>query len=70
MIIAIAVNVNDHTALKKSYMLYVSSTYSAWTFKDYPIPTQFEAVGVSDCFNSTGTKSHILGPKNDNDSVP
>ena len=25
--------------------------------------------GLSDCFNTTGTKSHILGPKNDNDSV-
>ena len=25
---------------------------------------------VSDSFNSTGTKSHIFGPKNDNDSVP
>ena len=23
-----------------------------------------------DCFNSTGTKSHIFGHKNDNDSVP
>ena len=25
---------------------------------------------LSDCFNSTGTKSLILGPKNGNDSVP
>ena len=40
----------------------VSFTKSAWTFKGYPIPL--------DCFNSTGTKSHILGPKNDTDSVP
>ena len=23
-----------------------------------------------DCFNSTGTKSHIFSHKNDNDSVP
>ena len=30
MIIAIAMNVSDHTALKKSYLLYVSFTYSAW----------------------------------------
>ena len=35
--IAIAMNVSDHTALKKSYMLYVSFTYSAWTFKGSPI---------------------------------
>ena len=40
MIIAIAMvmNVSDHTALKKSYLLYVRFTYSAWTFKGYPIP--------------------------------
>ena len=37
MIIAIAMNVSDHTGLKKSYLLYVSFTYSAWTFKEYPI---------------------------------
>ena len=37
MITAIAMNVSDHTALKKSYLLYVSFTYSAWTFKEYPI---------------------------------
>ena len=37
MIIAITTNVSDHTALKKSYLLYVSFTYSAWTFKEYPI---------------------------------
>ena len=36
--IAIAMNVSGHTALKKSYLLYVSFTYSAWTFKGYPIP--------------------------------
>ena len=30
-------NVSDHTALKKSSLLYVSFTYSAWTFKEYPI---------------------------------
>ena len=35
MIIAIAMNVSDHTALKKSYLLYVNFTYSARTFKDY-----------------------------------
>ena len=35
---AIAINASDHTALKKSYLLYVSFTYSAWTFKGYPIP--------------------------------
>ena len=40
MIIAIAtaMNVNDHTALKKSDLLYVHFTYSAWIFKGYPIP--------------------------------
>ena len=37
MIIAIAMNVSDHTALKKSFLLYISFTYSAWTFKGYPI---------------------------------
>ena len=37
MIIAIAMNVSDHTALKKSYVLYVSFTYSAWAFEEYPI---------------------------------
>ena len=37
MIIAIAMNVSDHTALKKSYLLYVNFTYSAWTFRVYPI---------------------------------
>ena len=37
MIIAIAMNVSDHAASKKSYILYVSFTYSAWTFKGYPI---------------------------------
>ena len=36
MIIAIATNVSDHTDLKKSYLLYVSFTYSAWTFKGHP----------------------------------
>ena len=36
--IAIAMKVRDHTALKKSYFLYVRFTYSAWTFKGYPIP--------------------------------
>ena len=35
MITAIAMNLSDHTALKKSYLLYVSFTYSAWTFKEY-----------------------------------
>ena len=29
MITAIAMNVRDHTALKKSYLLHVSFTYSA-----------------------------------------
>ena len=29
MIIAKAINVSDHTALKKSYLLYASFTYSA-----------------------------------------
>ena len=63
MIIAIAMNISDHTALKKSYLLYVRFTYSAWTFKGYPIPYfQFEGVKGSDCFNSTGTKSDIFGP--------
>ena len=38
IVIAITMNVSDHTALKKSYLLYVSFTYSAWTFKGYPIP--------------------------------
>ena len=37
MIIAIAMNLSDHTALKKSYLLYVSFAHSAWTFKGYPI---------------------------------
>ena len=38
-------NVSGHTALKKSYLLYVSFTYSAWIFKGYPIPYfQFEGV--------------------------
>ena len=37
MIIAIAMNVSDQTALKKPYLLYVSFTYSAWAFKGYPI---------------------------------
>ena len=36
--IAIALNVSDHTVLKKFYLLYVRFTYSAWTFKGYPIP--------------------------------
>ena len=31
MIIATAMNVSDHTALKKSYLLYVRFTYSAWS---------------------------------------
>ena len=38
MIIAIAMNVSDHTALKKSYLLYVSFTHSAWTLKECPNP--------------------------------
>ena len=38
MIIAIAMNVSDHTALKEPYLLYVRFTYSAWTFKGYPMP--------------------------------
>ena len=40
MIIAIAkaMNLTDHTALKKAYLLYVRFTYSAWTFKGYSIP--------------------------------
>ena len=38
MIIAIAMNLSYHTSLKKSYLLYVSLTYSVWTFKEYPIP--------------------------------
>ena len=29
---------SDHTALKKSYLLYVRFTHSAWTFKGYTIP--------------------------------
>ena len=37
MIIAVAMNVIDPTALEKSYLLYASVTYSAWTFKDYQI---------------------------------
>ena len=37
MITAIAMNVSDHTALNKPYLLYVSLTYSAWTFKEYSI---------------------------------
>ena len=37
MIIAIAMNVSDRTALKKSSMLCLSFTYSAWTFKVHPI---------------------------------
>ena len=37
MVIAIAMNVSDHTALKNSYLLYVSFAYSAWTFKEYSI---------------------------------
>ena len=37
MIIAVAIKVSGHTALKKSYLLYVSFTYSVWTFKGYPI---------------------------------
>ena len=42
---AIAMNVSDYTALKKSYLLHVRFTYSAWTFKGYPIPYfQFERV--------------------------
>ena len=66
MIIAIAMKISDRTALKKSYLLYVRFTYSKGTrfhifnLKEYR---------VSDCFNSAGTKSHIFGPKNDNDSV-
>ena len=34
MIIAIAMSVSDHTALRKSYLLYVPF---AWIFKEYPI---------------------------------
>ena len=34
MIIAIAMSVSDHTALRKSYLLYVPF---AWIFKGYPI---------------------------------
>ena len=37
MIIAIAMNVSDHTVLKKSYLFYVSFTHSVWTFKEHPI---------------------------------
>ena len=37
MIITTAMNINDHTALGKSYFLYVGFTYSAWTFKGHPI---------------------------------
>ena len=29
--------VSDHNALKKLYLLHVSFTLSAWTFKGYPI---------------------------------
>ena len=38
MIIAIAMNVSDHTALKEPYLLHVRLIYSAWTFKGYPMP--------------------------------
>ena len=38
IVIAIAMNVSDHAALKKSYLLHVRFGYSAWTFKGYPIP--------------------------------
>ena len=41
MIIAIVMNMSDHTASKKSYILYVRFTYFAWTFKGYPIPCAF-----------------------------
>ena len=37
---AIAMNVSDHTdqvIILKSYLWYVRFTYSAWTFKRYPI---------------------------------
>ena len=34
MIIAISMNVSDIPALKKSYLLCVSFTYSSWTFKE------------------------------------
>ena len=33
MVIAIAMKISDHAALKKSYLLYVCFTYSAWTFR-------------------------------------
>ena len=37
MIIEIAMNVSDDTALKKFHWLYVSFAYSAWKFKGHPI---------------------------------
>ena len=33
----IAMSVSDHTAFKKSYLLHVSFTESAWAFKGYQI---------------------------------
>ena len=59
-------NVSDHTALKKSYLLYVRFTYSAWTFKGYPIP-YFWFKGVKGFWLF---QCDWFGPKNNNDSVP
>ena len=57
MIIAIVMSVSYHTALKKFYLLIVllkGTKFFTFNLKE---------LRLSDCFNSTGTKS-------DNDSVP
>ena len=66
IIIAIATSVSNHTVLKKSYLLYISFTQSAWTFKEYQyqyFTFNLKDSRLSGCFDSTGTKSHILGLK-------
>ena len=58
MTIAIAMSVKYYTVLRK--------------LNGHLKGTQFFTFNsrLSDCSNSTGTKSHIFGSKGDNDSVP
>ena len=46
MIVARAMNVCDHTAIKKCCLLYLSFTYSAWIFEGYSILYYFKIEGV------------------------
>ena len=61
MIIAIAMSVSDHTALKKSYLFYLSFTYLHGDSKGtHFFIFNLKESRLSNYFNSTGTKSHIF----------